>query len=326
VIPFARMPHLFSPLRIGRLELRNRIVMSPMPSGFANESGFINERLVEYYRQRAAGGVSLIITEPLLVITPGSSAPLHHLALYHDYFIPRLREICTAAHQFGARLLVTLDALAAGNQHLPPHQIAEAFSAAAWRALTAGCDGFMLSAADGGILHSLLSPLRAATTPAIAPANHDRLRLPLLIIDAIRDWPGKHSLIGFRLIAEEFAPGGLTLQDTRLIARRLTTAGIRLLDITVDRETAVPLARFPGWAIPLAGSIKRTVSDVPIIGSGQLSDPLVADGSIRDGSVDLVMLGAALRSRPDWPRLAYARLWSDMSHNDANALVLVDDD
>jgi 2,4-dienoyl-CoA reductase-like NADH-dependent reductase (Old Yellow Enzyme family) len=320
------MPHLFSPLRIGRLELRNRIVMSPMPSGFANESGFINERLIEYYRQCAAGGVALIITEPLLVIAPDSSANLHHLALYHDCFIPRLREICTVAHQLGARVLVTLDALAPNAEHLRPPQVAEAFSAAAWRALTAGCDGFMLSAADEGLLHSLLSPLRAAAKPAIAPAGHDRLRLPLLIIDAIRDWPGKHALIGFRLVAEEFAPGGLTLQDTRLMARRLTTAGIRLLDITVDRQTAVPLARFPGWAIPLAGSIKRIVSDVPVIGSGQLSDPLVADGSIRDGSVDLVMLGAALRSRPDWPRLAYAQLWSDISQNDAGALVLVDDD
>jgi 2,4-dienoyl-CoA reductase-like NADH-dependent reductase (Old Yellow Enzyme family) len=85
-------------------------------------------------------------------------------------------------------------------------------------------------------------------------------------------------------------------------AKRLTAAGVRLLDITAPMAVA-QVAHFPGWAIPLANSIRRVI-DVPVIGSGLLGDPQLADSIIRDGSVDLVMLDQALRNDPDWPQAA----------------------
>jgi 2,4-dienoyl-CoA reductase-like NADH-dependent reductase (Old Yellow Enzyme family) len=121
-------------------------------------------------------------------------------------------------------------------------------------------------------------------------------------VEGARRWLGYRLIIGFRLLADEFTPGGMSLQDARVAAKRLTAAGVRLLDITAPLAVA-QVAHFPGWAVPLANSIKR-VTDVPVIGSGLLGDPQLADSVVRDGSVDLVMLAQALRDDPDWPRAA----------------------
>src|SRR5262249_3311250 len=70
----------------------------------------------------------------------------------------------------------------------------------------------------------------------------------------------------------------------------------------------VHVASFPGWRVPLAAGIKRVMLDVPIMTGGGLGDPLLADGVVRDGSVDLVMIDSALRADPTWPRQAYTAL------------------
>jgi 2,4-dienoyl-CoA reductase-like NADH-dependent reductase (Old Yellow Enzyme family) len=159
----------------------------------------------------------------------------------------------------------------------------------------------MLSAADGGVLRELLSAELNRRADIYGGSIAGRLRLPMEIIDGVRAWMGSRFLIGFRLIAEEFVPGGMSLQDARVIAKRVVAAGVSLLDVTVDSHTESPVARFPGWCIPLANSIKRVIPDVPVIGSGLLSDPYLADSVVQDGSVDLVMLGRTLRRHPDWP-------------------------
>jgi 2,4-dienoyl-CoA reductase-like NADH-dependent reductase (Old Yellow Enzyme family) len=183
---------------------------------------------------------------------------------------------------------------------------ADAFTLGAWRALCAGADGIMLTAADGGLLHTLFSPLHNQRADAFGPGLDGRLRLALLVCEQVRRWLGPRLLIGFRMLADELAPGGTTLQDARVAAKRLVAGGVRLLDLVAPANTA-QVARFPGWAIPLANSIKR-VADVPVIGSGLLGDPLLADSVVRDGSVDLVMLDGTLRADPDWPQAARALL------------------
>lgn len=301
------MPDLFSPLTIGGRELPNRIVLAPVPSGLAAADGFVTADLAEYYGRRARGGVGLVISEPVLVLPP-ATAGAAHIGAYHDAFVPGLRGIATAAHNSGARALITLDAPA---PVAPPHILdlfaaIEAFILAAWRAHCAGADGIMLTAADGGLIHSLLSPLTNARDDAYGRDLSGRLRLALEVIEGVRRWIGRRLIIGFRLIADELAPGGMGLQDARVVAKRLTAGGVHILDVTAP-VAGPQVARFPGWALPLANSIKR-ITDVPVIGSGLLGDPALADSVVRDGSVDLVMLGSALRADPDWPRVAQAQL------------------
>jgi 2,4-dienoyl-CoA reductase-like NADH-dependent reductase (Old Yellow Enzyme family) len=117
------------------------------------------------------------------------------------------------------------------------------------------------------------------------------------------------------MLAEEFTPEGITLQDARVNARRLVGAGVNMIDVTTDSRTEAPVARFPGWRVPLASGIKRVMPDVPVMSSGSLGDPHVADGVIRDGSIDLVMLGRALRVNPYWTHIARIVLASGDASN-----------
>ncbi|GAB4448449.1 MAG: NADH:flavin oxidoreductase [Chloroflexi bacterium OHK40] len=303
------MPDLFSPLSVGGLELPNRIVMGPAPSGLAVAGGFASAEVAAYYERRALGGAGLLVSERLLV-TPPDDPSEAHLGLYDDAFVPELRRVVDRAHAHGACVLFTLDAAPPALEQLS--RLVEAFALAAWRAHGAGADGVMLTAADGGVLHRLLSPLHNRRADAYGGALAGRLRLALELVETVRRWIGPRLVVGFRLLADELIPGGMTLQDARVVAKRVTAAGVRLIDVTAAPDPAVQVARFPGWIVPLASSIKRII-DVPVIGSGLLSDPHLADSVIRDGSVDLVMLEQTLRLDPDWPRAARAALASDAS-------------
>jgi 2,4-dienoyl-CoA reductase-like NADH-dependent reductase (Old Yellow Enzyme family) len=300
------MPDLFSPLTLGRLRLPNRIALGPVPSGCAAAGGFAGRELADFYARVAQGGAGLLVSEPLLALAPHAGAP--HLGAYDDSFIPGLRQACEAAQAHGARVLLTVDAPTPAE---PPRMaelraMAEALVLAAWRAHAAGADGVMLTAAHDGLLHSLISPLRNQRYDAYGRGLEGRLRLALEVIEGVRSWLGRRSLLAFRMLADELAPGGMSLQDGRVLAKRLSAAGVQLIDVAPP-SAGPQVARFPGWAIPLASSIKR-IAEVPVAGSGLLGDPHLADSVIRDGSVDLVMLGGTLLENPGWPGQARSRL------------------
>lgn len=300
------MVHLFSSLSIAGKTLRNRVVMAPSASGYASLDGFVGEALYSYYVDRAHGEVGLIITEPAHVLVPSSRDSRGYIGIHHDSFVPGLRGLAHAIQGGGARVLLSLDAPATEATRPAEYVQAatEAFIQAAWRAKAAGFDGINLSGADGGMLHALISPLANHRSDAYGGVLDNRLRAVTSIIEGIRQWLGNRFIIGFRLIAEEFDSNGMTLQDARVIARRLTATGVHLIDVTTDMRTDIKVAHFPGWRVPLAASIKQVLPDVPVIGSGLLGDPLLADSVVRDGSVDLVMLGRSLRTNAYWTQLA----------------------
>lgn len=292
------MADLFSSLQIGSRTLRNRIVMAPLPSGTAVNDGFVGDAAIDYYSRLAQGGVGLVLSETLFVRQPTSQQA--HFGLYSDLFVPRLRQLVTLVRIQGARILLTLDApvpdTAIATAAL--QQLGEDFILAIARAQRTGADGVLISAADGGMLHQLLSPLYNQRVDHYGTPS-GRSRLMLEIVEGARAWLGKRVILGVRLLPDEFTPGGLNAQDARMLARRLSAAGMQLLDLAAPPVQA-HVARFPGWAIPLAHTIRRML-DVPVIGSGELDDPHLADSIIRDGLVDLVMLDEVLYHDPDWP-------------------------
>ncbi|WP_298816431.1 oxidoreductase [Chloroflexus sp.] len=291
------MADLFTPLQVGGRYLINRIVMAPAPSGLAGEDGFCHAALTSYYERRAQAGVGFIITEPLLVCQPSTAIP--HLGIWHDCFTSGLRRLTAAAHAFGSRIAFLLEAPAG---QYPIAQLSEQYRLAAWRALAAGADGIFLSIADDGALAGLVSPTRWSSNGAHGPTS-ERIQPILLMLEQLRQQFGRQLWIGLRMPVAELIPGGLSHQDARLIARRAVAAGVQLLDVTLNRYTP-DVARFPGWTIPLIAGVRRIVSEAIVIGSGQLSDPWLADAVIQEGSVDMVMLCTALRLLPEWPQLA----------------------
>lgn len=299
-------PYLYHPLPLARTTLRNRIVMAPLVGNYATRDGFLPEKLYRYYVRRAHGGVGLIITEPMQVLPPDVHSLCTHFGLYADAFVPRLRHLAEAVQGAGARLIVTLDAPPAMVPNSKPalRSLAESFIQAAWRAMQAGCDGVLLSATDGGILQALLAPTPNQPYETDAGLLTERLFLTGEIIKGIRAWLGPQFIVGFRLVAEEFSAEGLRLHHTQFIARYLSAIGVNLLDVTADEHSETPVARFPGWYIPLVQRIKRVVPGIPVIGSGLMGDPYLAEGAVREGSVDLVMLDRMQHIHPYWPQLA----------------------
>ncbi|MFV9503793.1 MAG: NADH:flavin oxidoreductase [Oscillochloridaceae bacterium umkhey_bin13] len=295
------MADLFSPLTIGTRALPNRIVAAPTLLDAGQPDGFINAEVAQYYATWARGGAGLVITELLCVAPLRDGAPQPGLGLYHDAFVPGLRRLVAGVRTAGACVIVGLDA-----PPVPPEAdlrpLAEAFLAAIWRAHSAGADGVLLSTADGGLLHQLLSPRLNQRQDGYGQSQAGRQHLLMVILEEANRWLGRRLILAVRLLPDEFTPGGLGLQDARMLARRLTAAGVRMLEVATP-VAATQVARFPGWAVPLVSSIKR-ITDVPVIGSGELDDPHLADSVVRDGSLDLVIPGHAPQHGPEWPRFA----------------------
>lgn len=302
------MQSLSSPLALCHARLPNRIVMTALPSGLAGIDGFIDDSLMAYYLARAQGGVGMLVIEPTYALPPPDNGTTH-LGLYADAQVSDLYHCVAAARNAGATTLVMLDQPLALERMSGSEvdSVGEAFIEAAWRTRAAGADGIMLSTADGGPFDQLVSPLRNHRTDRHGGGIDRRMRLLLNVVEGIQRWIGDRFIIGVRINAEEFAPGGLALQDARVIAKRLSSTGVKLLEIVAAIKDGTPVAQFPGWRVPLAAGIKAVV-DVPVMVGGQLDDADLADSIIRDGGADLIALGDRLRVEPDWPRQALASL------------------
>lgn len=297
------MAHLFSPLTVKRAQLRNRIVLAASPSGYAAPDGRVSDLLVTYHQERASGGVALSLIEPALVVPPAAVLP--HLAIYSDETQPGLQRLARAIHAEGALALLVLHAPVGliGWSRAQLEHLRDAYVAAARRARAAGMAGVVLPISDGGPLHQLVSPHLNNREDDYGGDLEGRLRLALETVEGMRGALGPSGLLGLRLAVEISSSGDVSLNDSRVIARRLAAAGVALIDVTMQAQPSTVLARFPGWRVPLAASLRPTL-DVPVMVGGGLDDPLLADSVIRDGSVDLVVVGRALQQNPRWPQQA----------------------
>jgi NADPH2 dehydrogenase len=298
------MLNLFSPLTLGRIRLSNRIILHAAPSGYAASGGFADNALTTYYSNRAQGGAGMLVFEHTHVLPP-SDPTIPHLGLYGDAQIAALRQSITTTRLHGSAVLVMLDQPIRIDSYDSSQllELGEAFITAAWRACAANAQGIMLSTADGGPFEQLVSPLQNRRSDMYGRDIAGRLRLLLMVIEGIQKWLGDQFLIGVRLNVEEFVPGGLSLQDARVIAKRLIGAGVKFLEVTATSRADTPIAQFPGWLVPLAAGLKAVV-EVPVLVGNLSDDPLLVDSVIRDGSADLVALNEVLRTNPLWPQEA----------------------
>jgi 2,4-dienoyl-CoA reductase-like NADH-dependent reductase (Old Yellow Enzyme family) len=297
------MAHLFSSLMVHTTRLRNRIVLAAYPSGQASVDGLAHANLIAYYHERAEGGVGLVLVEAAQVTRPSAVQP--HLGIYADAQVPELARLVATVQQAGAATLLTLHAQGQlqGWSTSQLEALRDAYVAAARRAREAGAAGVALALADGSPLQQLVSPRFNRRDDEYGGDAPRRLRLLLELVEGLRRQLGPDGIISLRLALEEAHTGGLSMADSRVIARRLVASGVSLIDITLDTPGTAPLARFPGWRVPLAATLKPLI-DVPIMVGGGLDDPLLADSVVRDGSVDLVVIGRALRHDPLWPQQA----------------------
>jgi len=324
-----KLKKLTDPIKIGNLQLKNRVVMAPMKTRMADDEGFVTPGMIDYYAERAKGGVGLIITE-IAYVHP-KAKQFADLGICDDKFIPGLKKLAAAIHKHGAKIAPQLydpgrrtRSLAAGGPILAPSAIQESpiwetpqemtkedikemilcFAEAAGRAVEAGFDGIELHGAHHYLLLQFFSPLANQRRDAYGGSLEKRMRFGLELVTAVRDVVGPGFPLFYRLGAREGKEGGITLEHAKVFARRLEAAGINCLDISVGNigtEPPPPMSRPRGTYVSLAHEIKKIVK-VPVIGVGRINNPFLAEAIIRDGKTDLVNLGRPLFSDPHFVR------------------------
>lgn len=328
-------PRLFSPGRMGPMQLRNRVVMAPMVVQLGSESGAVTQRTVDYYARRAAGGAGLVIVEASY-IAPEAKAYACQLGIDRDGLLPGHFELVEAIHRHGAKVAIQIhhgggradpaltggvlvapspvaqDAHAVVPREATPQEIetlAESYARAAGRAQRAGYDAVEIHGAHGYLIHEFLSPASNRRSDAYGGHPENRRRFAGLVIRRVREAVGARFPVLFRMSAE----GGYGIEAAVEIAQALEAWGVDAIHVSVGGTAPItlvppdtsPMARPEGWLTGYAATIKKRVS-VPIIVVGEIRHPVFAEEVLAQGKADFIALGRQLLADPDWPAKAEA--------------------
>ncbi len=331
-----RFPHLFRPGQIGSIEVRNRIIASPMERNYCTLEGRVTQVYIDYLEARARGGVGLMYTEATYVDPRGKGRGLQ-MGLYDDDLIPQLRKMVRAVQTHGARIGPELNfggrvvhpevsgfeswapsvVPYAGAAPFVPHamtvddigHVVKCFADAARRAVEAGCDFVGIHGAHGYLISQFFSPYANKRDDAYGGDLQRRMRFPLEIVAAVRNAIGRDVPILYRLSGDEHQPeGGITLQDVCALAPRLEAAGVDLIDVSAGMyETnwwiTQPMEMPQGVLSASAKPVREAVG-IPVSVSGRITDPSVAEHVIESGCADFVTLGRAMHADPEFANKA----------------------
>ena len=329
------MANLLSPLSFSGLTLRNRIVMPPMWSGQATPEGFVTDQIIDYHRKRAAAGCGLVIVEHAFVHPRGRHSATQ-IGAHSDALIEGLGQLAAAIKAEGAAACLQLahagsrgSSAVIGRLPLAPSAVrhpyepqgevpeaisvpqiretAAAFGAAAVRARKAGFDAVEIHAAHGFLLSEFLSPLTNLRTDEYGGTDEKRARIHLEVLAEVRRCVGTDYPVFVRLGAHDETPGGLELEAACRTASWLAENGAALIDVSGGLQGSRGIDGVAGYFVPYAAAIKAAVQ-APVIVTGGIKDPALADQIIREGKADLVGIGRAMLEDPDWAAKAIQRL------------------
>jgi len=275
---------LAEPGRIGRITLRNRIVMPAMGTNLANPDGTVSQHLIDYYEARAAGGVGLIITE---VVTPEKRGQCIHCELggYRDSFVPGLSRLARAIKSQGAKCILQIAHAGAfasseitGMKPIAPSavkcsltdevpqeatvseikELVSNYVRLALRAKNAGFDGVEIHGAHGYLPLQFLSPHTNRRNDDYGGSFERRLRFPREIVQGIRSAVGPDFLIIYRLSAEEYVPDGLGIADTKKIAHILEKDGVDAFHVSAGTWDS----RMQSYQNALSGELEKNSNEL----------------------------------------------------------------
>jgi dimethylglycine catabolism A len=341
--------YLFSPVQVGHISLRNRIV-STAHAPALSENGLPGQRERLYFAEKAKGGAGLVMIGGSTSVHPRSPATSWAtIANRDERIIPSYRQIAEAIHQHEAKIFTQLTHLGARatsdtEEWLPlwapsqmpepvhreiPHEmdeadiqeVVQAFGAASLRAKQGGLDGVEIVVGAGHLLGAFLTPYSNYRTDPYGGSLDNRLRFTLEVLVEIRQRVGHDFVVGVRTTGDEFLKGGLNQADMLEITRRL--AETSLLDyLSIWGSTAVTLetqaAIVPNTYYPpavhayLAAEIKQVVGDLPVLYAGRVTDPLLAEKLLAEGQFDLVAMTRAIIADPGLPNKAQAGRLDDI--------------
>jgi 2,4-dienoyl-CoA reductase-like NADH-dependent reductase (Old Yellow Enzyme family)/thioredoxin reductase len=331
-------PHIFKEGSIGSAVLRNRLIMSLYPTKYATDSK-VNERMIEFYRERALGGVAMLVLDCPCLDYPNVYKGPNELRFDTPEYADTIRDLLGTIHAEGAKAFMQLNypkerildrevpgSKQKGKTWVAPlgriMTVAEAYDVigvmakGAKMARELGYDGIEVQASYGDFISQLLSPLSNKRTDEFGGSLENRTRFLIGLIKAVKEKAGKDYPVMVKLVCDEFVEGGLTLNETTVIARLAEQAGADAILASggnkATKHMTIPSHYLPsGVLIHLASGIRKAVT-IPVITVGKINTPELAEKVIRDGDADFVAMARPLLADPHFPVKAHAGLTKEI--------------
>ncbi len=325
------LKNLFQPIKIGSLDLNNRIIFLAAANGYGSED-MVTQRMIDFYVERARGGAGLLTTGIIAPSSLGMPIP-GMLGIYHDRFIPGLRQLTEAVHAQGGKIAaqIGLQYYRAREEGAPTEEVApsavstrrgsspreltleeiqdmvEDFSQGARRARDAGFDAVEFHCGIGYMINRFLSPCTNKRSDQYGGSFENRLRFLLDILHATSRKAGDDFPIICRISGEEFMEGGYGLEDYQKITPILERAGVCCLNTQAGwHECPRPLVHMSvprGAFVYIAEGIKKVVN-IPVVAAYRINDPILAEDILAQGRADLIGMARPLIADPELPNKA----------------------
>jgi 2,4-dienoyl-CoA reductase-like NADH-dependent reductase (Old Yellow Enzyme family) len=347
---------LFEPIKIGDVEIGNRIAMAPMNVTFSTQDGYATNQNVAWHARRAKGGFGLIITDAIIATKLSAPFVFHrNLYLYDESFIPGLNKIVEAVHHFGAKIFAQLSIgfgrqghAIDGKQPYAPSPVPmeipfemlpqvlqplakvspglreqmigpipremtieeilseeERFAEACVRAITAGFDGIEIHAPHGYLEHEFLSPRTNRRTDVYGGPLENRMRFLVEVTEhALKAVMGVVP-VGVRMSCAEHMPQGFTLDEVKVVVKKLEDLGISYFNVSDGSYEALKyffpedMEHVENHLLKEVMELKQVLS-IPVI-TPSIHDPVIAERAISEGITDIASLARQAIADPDWP-------------------------
>ncbi len=325
------MTCITKPYQSGKIHFHNRLILPPIVTNKAGADGKVSEDLLEYYRNLTLGGYfSATIIENAFIFANGKF-DRRQLSIESDDMIEGLAKLAKTIQGNGTKSILQInhagiraDKAAINALPLGPSDIFDPngqkharaidrqeiacivgyYRSAALRAQMAGFDGVEIHSAHGFLLNQFFSPLVNKRTDEYGGAVHNRIRIHIEVIKAIREAVNDDFIISLRLGACDYMEGGTTIKDSEAAALELEKAGVDLLSISGGLSGfTVPGDNSQGYFSSLSNAIKKVVS-IPVLLTGGITEPSAANRLIMEQKADFVGIGRAMFKNMHWAKHA----------------------
>jgi 2,4-dienoyl-CoA reductase-like NADH-dependent reductase (Old Yellow Enzyme family)/thioredoxin reductase len=309
VFRVSRFTHIFKPIKIGRITIKNRIEFPPVGPHLGTSDGYVSRELIEWGRQFAKGGAGIVTIGDSSIVAPTTAVhPSYAIHVGTEKSINPLNRFSEMIQRYGAKASIQL------NYHnrcaptdMKPEEIdliIESFAKAAYRCLQAGMDMIMVHGAHGHMLSQFLSLKTNSRTDAYGGTFQNRARLPIAVLEAIRDRIGDKLPIEYRISGDELVPGGPTVSE-QLEFAKLIQDKIDLIHVSVGNlyvPETMPMMNQPtycprGLNLKYAEWFKKELK-IPVVTVGSYNLEM-AERIIGENKADLVAMGRTLIADPD---------------------------
>ena len=314
------MYKILTPIKLGNMELKNRLMYLAMAKRLSTSDNFVTDRQIAYYVNYAKNGVGLMATGGCIIDKDYPSQFIKQPGLYDDKFLPGLKKLTDAVHAADGKILFQLWHPGEVVNNCKPsevkkcadwtkaeiHNIMKMYAEAALRAKKAGADGVEFHIAHNYLPGQFLVPyFNKRTDEYSAETLENGLRFSIESIRKIQEACGKDFPITIKINGIDVVEGGMTPEYAAEATLLLEKEGVLMVSVsgggTITDVTAMSGDgyREEGWKVPYAAIIKKKVN-IPVMATGSIRHPEFIEKILQDGSCDMVGMGRGLLADPEW--------------------------